>query len=128
MLIRIDKDASVPVYLQIANEIKLQLLANRLKDGDEMPPIRIIADMLEVNLHTVRHAYAVLAKQGILSMGLGRRTRICMKRSTPAPDAARLFEGQLNTLLFDAYWSGVSLEQLKKTLDWTIRKMEVQNG
>ncbi len=76
-----------PLYLQIAEHIRERIRQGTLADGDALAPLREAADLWGVNLHTVRHAYAALAREGIVETTRGPRgTRV----TTPAPDKGAL--------------------------------------
>src|SRR5262249_27212339 len=62
---------SVPIYLQIVQQIKSLVASGRLAPGEELPPIRVLADQLVVNANTVARAYRELAAAGVLT---NRRT------------------------------------------------------
>ena len=57
MQIHISPHDGVPIYRQIVNQVKYLVAAGRLKRGDEMPPIRRLAEDLLINPNTVARAY-----------------------------------------------------------------------
>ena len=63
--------SDVPIYLQIVQQIKHLVATGRLAPGEELPPIRALAQQLVVNPNTVARAYRELASAGVLS---NRRT------------------------------------------------------
>ena len=60
MTIKIDKDAKVPVYLQIADQIKAQIISGVLPRGGTLPSERALAQILDVHRNTVVKAYSEL--------------------------------------------------------------------
>jgi len=115
MLLVLSGTEDMPVYEQIADAVKQQLFDGKLNHGDELPPVRILAEALGVNMHTVRHAYRQLADEGIITMRLGRRTRICSRPANMLPN--KEFQSFLlekwRRLERDAYLAGgLSGEQL----------------
>jgi len=67
MLIVLSEDSDLPIYRQIVEAIKEQLYAGELRPGGELPPVRLLAESLGINLHTVRRAYQVLSDEGLNS-------------------------------------------------------------
>ena len=59
-LIKIDKDAKVPVYLQIAEQIKAQIISGALPRASTLPSERALAQILDVHRNTVVKAYGEL--------------------------------------------------------------------
>jgi GntR family transcriptional regulator len=55
--IHISAGDGVPIYLQIVNQVKYLVASGRLKAGEELPPIRTLAERLIVNPNTVARAY-----------------------------------------------------------------------
>lgn len=66
MQIRISEQDGVPIYLQIVNQVKFLVASGRLSPGEEMPPIRTLAETLTVNPNTVARAYRELENEGIV--------------------------------------------------------------
>ena len=65
--------ASGPLYQQIVDGIKREVLANRLSAGSALPSYRVLAEHLLVSLITVKRAYEELEREGITysRQGLG---------------------------------------------------------
>lgn len=63
-LIKINKSANVPVYLQITNAIIHQIRNGRLRQGLKLPGSRRLAGLLAINRMTVVAAYDELQAQG----------------------------------------------------------------
>lgn len=77
MPIRIDPDSPVPLYHQIAESIRGAIEAGELGPGEALTPLREAAEAWGVNVHTVRHAYTSLARDGLLEIHRGARgTRV----------------------------------------------------
>lgn len=60
MDIRIDKQSKVPVYLQIADQIKAQIISGGLPRSSALPSERALAQLLDVHRNTVVKAYSEL--------------------------------------------------------------------
>ena len=71
MQIHISPSDGVPIYLQIVNQVKYLVSANRLTPGEELSPIRALAEQLLINPNTVARAYRELELAGIV---IKRRT------------------------------------------------------
>jgi GntR family transcriptional regulator len=66
MILRIDSDLRVAIYLQINQQIKHAVASGALRPNDLLPPVRKLAAELRINPTTVAHAYRNLEREGIL--------------------------------------------------------------
>ncbi len=67
MRFHIDPDSGVPVYLQISRNIKRSIALGSLRDGEQVPSVREVAEILTVNPNTVAKAYQLLEREGIVA-------------------------------------------------------------
>lgn len=72
MLFAIDPRDRQPIYRQLAGQIRRAVGEGRLGPGDRLPAVRQLAQSLDINLHTVRQAYAELQREGLVDMRRGR--------------------------------------------------------
>lgn len=86
MQIHISSHDGVPIYLQIVNQVKYLVAAGRLAAGEELPPIRTLAEQLLVNPNTVARAYRELELAGVVTK---RRTAGTYVSDTTSPLARR---------------------------------------
>ena len=66
MLLHVNTSSGVPVYLQIAAQVKQAVAAGALKQGDALLSVRKLAAELRVNPNTVARAYQDLERQGVI--------------------------------------------------------------
>ncbi|TCD46457.1 GntR family transcriptional regulator [Streptococcus sp. X16XC17] len=59
-------DNKLPIYMQISNIIKLQIVTNQLKSGDKLPTVRDLAETAGVNPNTVQRALSDLETEGFV--------------------------------------------------------------
>jgi GntR family transcriptional regulator, transcriptional repressor for pyruvate dehydrogenase complex len=60
-----------PIFEQIIDQIKAQILEGALKPGDLLPPERQFSEMVGVNRHSVREALKVLEYMGVVTSRTG---------------------------------------------------------
>ena len=68
MLIKVDFDSDEAIYVQLCNQIIMGIAASVIREGDSLPSVRQLADMIGVNMHTVNKAYSVLKREGYISL------------------------------------------------------------
>ncbi|GMV90355.1 MAG: hypothetical protein AMXMBFR82_01330 [Candidatus Hydrogenedentota bacterium] len=76
MRLHLSPKNGVPLYLQIVSQIKYLVASGRLTAGDEIPPIRVLAEQLLVNPNTVARAYRELEIAGVLTKRQGAGTYV----------------------------------------------------
>ncbi|MGT2811410.1 GntR family transcriptional regulator [Streptococcus minor] len=59
-------DNNIPIYIQISNIIKLQIVTKQLKSGDKLPTVRDLAEIAGVNPNTVQRALSDLETEGFV--------------------------------------------------------------
>lgn len=107
MLLRVDADSARPLYDQVAASIRADILAGALAPGDRLPPARDVAGALEINQHTVLHAYQRLRDEGLIDLRRGRGAVIAAS-AAPLAELAH----DIDVLVRKAAALGVSAETL----------------
>ncbi|MEK3793837.1 GntR family transcriptional regulator [Paenibacillus sp. FSL R7-0204] len=70
----IEFDNNQPIYLQIMNYIKGEIITGKLKPGDKIPSVRELAAELQINPNTVQRTFQELERETIVETrrGMGR--------------------------------------------------------
>jgi len=66
MKIKISNLSSIPIYQQIASEIRNKILSNELMSNMQLPSIRALSKELEVGIITIKKAYKVLLQENLI--------------------------------------------------------------
>ena len=74
MNIVISDTSDTPIYQQIFEQIRAQILRGELPSGAPLPPIRTVALELRISVITVKKAWELLEGQGLISTRVGRGT------------------------------------------------------
>lgn len=118
MQINITTHDKVPIYLQVVNQIKYQIAAGRIAAGEELPPIRVLAEKLVVNPNTIARAYRELELAGIVEK---RRTAGTFVSDQGSPLARRermkILTERIDQLLAEALQMDVTLDDVIKLLN-----------
>lgn len=72
--LHIDRDAEQPVYTQLAESLRQQILAGAYRPGERLPSEHMLVEMYGVSPMTVRRAINLLASQGIITTTRGSGT------------------------------------------------------
>ena len=63
-----------PIYIQIIRFVKIEMISNRVNNGEEMPSRRMLSAILGVNPNTVQKAYKEMEDEGILVSYAGSKS------------------------------------------------------
>jgi GntR family transcriptional regulator len=102
-----------PIYQQIVQQIKRLVAAGRLAPGEELPPIRALAEQLVVNPNTVARAYRDLAAAGVLTNRRTAGTYVAAGAAAPArEECLEALAGRVDALLAEARLLNIGLDDL----------------
>jgi GntR family transcriptional regulator len=115
--LHISANDGLPIYLQIVNQVKYLVASGRLKPGEELTPIRVLAERLLVNHNTVARAYRELEAAGVVEK---RRTAGTYVSDQGSPLARRerikILTERIDALLAESRQMGVAFEDLAKLM------------
>lgn len=66
------QNSGVPIYQQIAEQLRADILAGKLKEGEYLPSIRGLAKDLRISVITTMKAYEQLAEEGLVTAVQGK--------------------------------------------------------
>lgn len=124
MLIQIDFQSEIPIYLQIKKQIIQGIAKKQLAEGESLPSVRQMAVDLGVNLHTVNKAYALLKNEGFIMMD----RRIGAVVNSSGAEATEEYLAGLNEeieyTVGEAYCRGVTEEEFIKMIQNAYKKFK----
>ncbi len=78
MVIEIDFNSDEAIYMQLRNQIIMGIATERFSEGETLPSVRQLADMIGINMHTVNKAYTVLKQEGFVKVDRRRGAIIAL--------------------------------------------------
>lgn len=109
-------DPSIPIYLQVENDLKGKIASGRILPGEKLPSGRELAQQYQINPNTAARVYQVLEQEGICETRRGLGTFVVEEndmqqrvREEMARDLARNFLEHMRAL-------GLSAEEIGKIL------------
>ena len=113
MNITINLKDGVPIYRQIANQVRYMVASGLLQGGEEIAPVRTLALKLNVTPNTVVKAYDELEAAGVIFKRRGAGTYISEEQSPLANrERNRIIEQRIDGLLAEAHQLDYSADEL----------------
>lgn len=72
MDIIINNSSGLPIYEQIYNQLKSLIVTGKLKEGDALPSMRLLAKELRISVITTKRAYEELERDGLIETITGK--------------------------------------------------------
>lgn len=117
MDIILSNSSGKPIYEQIAEQIKEQIMAGELAAGDALPSMRLLARDLRISVITTKRAYEELERDGFLENVPGKGCFVAPQNRELLREAQlRRVEEKLTQAIEEARRGAVSLEELKEML------------
>ncbi|MCA1632137.1 MAG: GntR family transcriptional regulator [Acidobacteria bacterium] len=88
--------SGVAIYVQLMEQVKHAVETGALKAGDQLPPIRKVAEELVINPNTVAKVYRELEHEGVIELrhGAGAFVAAARRGAEPEERTERLRRGQ----------------------------------
>lgn len=115
MQLHVSPTDGVPIYQQVANQVKYLVASGRLKQGDQLLPVRKLAEQLIVNPNTIARAYRELEAEGVVQSRRGSGVFVADGVSPLAKrEQNKILNERIDTLLAEAAHLNVDLEAVIK--------------
>ena len=110
--------SGVPIYQQIADSFKTDILAGRYEQGEFLPSIRGLAKDLKISVITTMKAYEQLADEGLITAAQGKGFYVNAQDSEMIKEQhLRKVEASLTDAIAAADVAGISNDELKGMLE-----------
>lgn len=117
MDIILSNSSGKPIYEQIADQVKEQILAGALSAGDALPSMRVLAKELRISVITTKRAYEELERDGFLDNVPGKGCFVAPQNRELLREAQlRRVEDILSQAVDEARKGGFSLSELQELL------------
>ena len=118
MDIILSNSSGKPIYEQIADQVKEQIMTGALSAGDALPSMRLLAKELRISVITTKRAYEELEREGFLTTVPGKGCFVAPQNpELVREDTLRRAEEHLSHAVDVAKAGGVTLAELTETLN-----------
>lgn len=124
-MLEIDPRSSQPIYEQIINKIKENIMKGIMLPGDQLPSIRQLSSIVLANPNTVSKAYQELERTGVIETVRGRGTFIKTDYKAKV-DEEKMSEIKLalKKLIIEMHYMGLTKEDLRKEVEEIYEDLE----
>ena len=118
MDIILSNSSGKPIYEQITDQVKAQILSGALAAGDALPSMRLLAKELRISVITTKRAYEELEREGFLTSVPGKGCFVAPQNPALLRETQlRRVEEHLSRAVDEARRGGFSLAELQELLD-----------
>lgn len=110
MIIRIDFNSDEAIYIQLRNQIIIGIANSQIREGDNLPSVRELAEDIGINMHTVNKAYTILKQEGYVK--LDRRKGAVISVDSDKYKAILELKEELRVILAKAICRNVSCNEV----------------
>ena len=114
---RIDGGSDVPIYRQLVQQVRRDVMLGRLRPGDQLPSVKEVVNALSVNPNTVVKAFSELEHQGMIVRRQGVGTFVAAAPPLASLAVAPRLLGPLARWVERARREGLSAEQIRMLLE-----------
>lgn len=115
MIVTIDFNSDEAIYVQLRNQIILGIATSEIREGDNLPSVRELAENVGINMHTVNKAYTILKQEGYVK--LDRRKGAVIALDYDKIRAINTLRMQMRLILAEAICKDISCEEIHEIMD-----------
>jgi GntR family transcriptional regulator len=125
MLLQIDHHSGQPIYRQVIDQIRRQIMARQLHEGEQLPSVRDLAGQLRVNPMTISKAYSLLEMDGWLERRRGVGLFVAaLKREKAGRTKADMLEDAMTKAVVTAVQLGIPEDHTRNVLTRLYQKYD----
>ena len=118
MEIIISNSSGKPIYEQITDQVKSQIMSGQLKAGDALPSMRALAQSLRISLITTKRAYNDLEAEGFIETVAGKGSFVAAQDPELLREAnLKLAEESIRRAVEVAKRGSISKDELTEMVD-----------
>ncbi|MFV0341681.1 MAG: GntR family transcriptional regulator [Anaerocolumna sp.] len=119
MIVTIDFNSDEAFYIQLCNQIIYGIANAEIREGDNLPSVRDLAEHIGINMHTVNKAYTILKQEGYVK--LDRRKGAIIAVNVDKYKAMEDMMNEMRVILAKAACKNISLEEVHEMVDEIFR-------
>ncbi|NLL73196.1 MAG: GntR family transcriptional regulator [Clostridiales bacterium] len=122
MYVKIDFNSDEAIYIQLRNQIVYGIATSQVREGDQLPSVRDLADYIGINMHTVNKAYTILKQEGYIKVD--RRKGAIVDVNVDKMQAINDMKDQLRSTIAQAICKNISCEEVHEAVNDIFNEFE----
>ena len=122
--LKIDFESEMPIYTQLRNQIVEGIALGLIKEGEELPSVRQLAEDIGINLHTVNKAYTLLKAEGFIKLDRRKGAVISLNFDQPKENTIDKLKEELKVVMAEAYCKKVNRDEIEEIINEIYSKYE----
>ena len=115
---KLSQTSGVPIYQQIAEAFRTDILSGKMKQGEYLPSIRGLAKELKISVITTMKAYELLEEEGLVTAMQGKGFQVNTQDNEMLREQQmRRGENSINDAIKAARNAGIEDEELREIFD-----------
>ena len=127
MILNLDFNSDIPIYTQIREQIIKSIARGDLKINESLPSVRLMAEEIGVNLHTVNKSYNLLKDEGYINIDRRKGAIVNTLPLSKKEDNIEKIKSILEILTAQSYLLGISKEEFLNYSNEFFNSYEVKN-
>lgn len=115
MMIEIDFNSGEALYTQLCNQIIMGIATEQFREGDSLPSVRQLAELIGINMHTVNKAYTVLKQEGYVRVD--RRRGVVVAVDADKAETLAELKRELQVILAKGSCKSITKEEIHELIE-----------
>ena len=111
-MFQIDRFGRVPIYEQIIDQTQRLIASGALKEGDQLPSVRVLSQELSINPNTLQKAYSELERRGICVSAPGNGRFVTGDAARIVGEGLKERLSEIKRIGEELHAAGIPLEQV----------------
>ncbi len=125
MIVTIDFNSDEAFYIQLRNQIIFGIANADIREGDNLPSVRELAEDIGINMHTVNKAYTILKQEGYVK--LDRRKGAVIAIDCDKCKAMEELMFDMRVILAKAVCKNISCEEAHEMVEQIFNEFSVKD-
>lgn len=128
MILKIDFDSEMPIYIQIKNQIIEGIAKGEIDKDEELPSVRALAEDIGINMHTVNKAYNILKDEGYIKIDRRKGAIVSLNLDTSKEKFNDELKKNLYFYMAECFNRNIDKEEIKNFIDKAFLQFNNKDG